>query len=111
MPEIIKLQHGLLNIFLGLKKKNYTHTHTHVFVCVCIPPSLSYYIYIYICVCVCVCVWRKIEKQSNPKVMNILQRIITFGLLCFSIFLYTIRFIFIIYLYIYIYIYITDSLA
>ena len=25
------------------------------------------YIYIYICVCVCVNIWRKIEKQSNPK--------------------------------------------
>ena len=30
------------------------------------------YIYIYIyCVCVCVCV-KKIEKQINPKVMNLL---------------------------------------
>ena len=25
------------------------------------------YIYIYVCVCVRVCVWRKTEKQNNPK--------------------------------------------
>ena len=70
--------HYLSLLSLSFTPSKYAHRHTDT-LSQCHLWLFNYiykyiYIYIYIYVCVCVCVWRKVEKENNPNLMNLLWK-------------------------------------